>query len=116
MKESIGRIVYGVVFCIFGSFHFMRGSQMGGMVPEWLPGGVFWIYLTGIALIAAGISIIIRKKASLATLLLAILLFTFVLFIHLPGAIDGDQNAMSSLLKDTALAAAALYMSGVITD
>ncbi|MGK7391279.1 MAG: DoxX family membrane protein [Candidatus Cyclobacteriaceae bacterium M2_1C_046] len=116
MKANIGRVVFGLMFVIFGANHFMSAQQMGGMVPEWLPGGIFWVYLTGIALIAAGISVIINKKAALASLLLAILIFSFALFIHLPKVLGGDMMAMSSFLKDTTIAAAALFMSGILTD
>lgn len=119
MKTTIGRILYGLPMAVFGLLHFMNASAMAGYVPSWIPGGVFWIYLTGAALLAAGISIIIDKKAGLATLLLAAMLFIFVLTIHLPGVIAGGEMAqmsMSSLLKDTALAGAAIFMSGHLAD
>lgn len=116
MKATIGKFLYAIPFAIFGIFHFMKGDQMAGMVPSWVPGGIFWVYLTGVAMLAAGICIIINKKASLATLLLAVLLLLFVLTIHLPAVIGGDQQAMTSLLKDTALAGAALFMSAYFKD
>jgi putative oxidoreductase len=65
MKKTIGRVVFGIIFCIFGSFHFIKGSQMAGAVPAWIPGGVIWVYVTGLILLLAGISILINKKASL---------------------------------------------------
>jgi putative oxidoreductase len=116
MKKTIGRVVFGIIFCIFGSFHLIKGSQMAGAVPAWIPGGVIWVYVTGIILFLAGISILINKKASLLSLILAVLLLCFVLMIHLPQVLNGDQTAMTSLLKDTALASAALFMSGVLID
>ena len=111
---SVGRIVYAIVMAIFGLFHFMNGANMAAMVP--IPGGIFWIYLTGAALILAAVAIIINKKASLATLLLGIMLAIFALSLWLPGAIGGDQAATSNFLKDLALAAAAFYMSGNSED
>lgn len=122
MKSNLltaGRIVYALPMAVFGLFHFMNGSAMAGMIPSWLPGGVFWIYLTGAGLIAAAVSIIIQKKAALATLLLGIMLVIFVLVLHLPGALgdgDGAQLSTSMLLKDLALAGAAFYMSGNFSD
>ena len=116
MKKTIGRIGFGIVFAIFGTFHFLNGSQMAGIVPSWLPGGVIWVYVTGLILLGAGISILIDKKASLISLVLAILLLIFVLFVHLPPTLNGDQMAMTNLLKDLALASAALFMSGVLID
>jgi len=82
---------------------------MAGMVP--IPGGVFWIYLTGLSLLLAGISIIIKKYDDWSSFLLAILLLTFVATLHLPGVIAGGemgQMYMTNLLKDLALAGGAL--------
>ncbi|WP_350356666.1 DoxX family protein [Fodinibius salsisoli] len=115
MLSKAGRFLYAIPFGIFGLFHFMNGSQMAGMVP--IPGGVFWIYLTGVALLAACVSIIIQKKARLACLLLGVMLLIFALSIHLPGVIGAEsgqamQASMSSLLKDTALAGAAWILAG----
>ena len=111
------RLLYAVPMAIFGIFHFMNASAMSGYVPSFLPGGVLWVYLTGLALILAAISIIIQKKARLAALLLAIMLIVFVLTIWLPqlGGENG-QTAMSMLLKDTALAGAALAFAGLADD
>ncbi|MDX1628108.1 MAG: DoxX family protein [Fulvivirga sp.] len=114
MKSTVGRFLYAIPMAVFGLFHFMNASQMAGMVP--IPGGEIWVYITGAALLAAAISIMIQKKASLATLLLGVMLLIFALSIHLPSVMGGDQNAMPNLLKDTALAGAAFFMSGKFTD
>jgi uncharacterized membrane protein YphA (DoxX/SURF4 family) len=102
---------------IFGIFHFINADKMGGMVPDFIPGGVFWIYLTGAGLIAASISFIINVQARLAGFLLAGMLMVFVLTIHLPGVINGaeatSQMAMMGLLKDFGLAAASLLIASV---
>ena len=80
------------------------------MVPSYVPGGVFWVYFTGAALALAGIAFILNKKVKLAGYLLGVLLLIFVLTIHLPHLIAGDQMAMSMILKDTGLAAAAFFI------
>ncbi len=86
---------------------------MSGMVP--IPGGIFWIYLTGLSLILAGISIIIQKLDEWSSFLLAVMLLVFVLTIHLPGVLAGGEMAqmyITNLLKDLALAGGALiYLS-----
>ncbi|MEO9802082.1 MAG: DoxX family protein [Reichenbachiella sp.] len=112
-----GKYMYAVPMAIFGLFHFMSGNEMAGMVPSFIPGGVFWVYLTGLALVAAAIAIIIGKKAKLATQLLGLMLLLFALLIHLVAVMNGDmQMGMSSLLKDMALAGGAWYMSGHLSD
>ena len=53
---NLGKYLFAVPFLIFGAFHFMSAEQMGGMVP--IPGGAIWVYLTGIGMIAAAVSIL----------------------------------------------------------
>ncbi|MDX1637606.1 MAG: hypothetical protein R3281_06540 [Balneolaceae bacterium] len=110
LTNKAGRYLYGVPFAIFGLFHFLNAGAMSGMVP--LPGGVFWVYLTGLALLAASVSILIEVKTRLAGILLGVMLIIFALSIHLPGAIDGSQASTSNLLKDLALAGAAWVVAG----
>jgi putative oxidoreductase len=102
---ALGRYLFAIPMLVFGVFHFMNADAMSGMVP--LPGGVFWIYLTGLALVLAGISIVIKKYDRLAAFLLGIMLLIFALSIHLGGAIDGDQGSTTNFLKDVALAGGA---------
>ncbi|NQU68103.1 MAG: DoxX family protein [Candidatus Marinimicrobia bacterium] len=111
--QNVARIVFAVPFIIFGIMHFMGAGDMSGMVPSFIPGGVFWVYLTGLALILAGVSIIIQKYTHLASKLLAALMLIFVLTIHLPAVIGGDMMAMVSLLKDIALAGGALLIASL---
>lgn len=116
LTTTVARYLFAIPFIVFGLMHFMAGGDMAGMVPSFIPGGVFWIYLTGLANLGAGVSIIIKKKDKLATLLLGIMLIIFVLTIHLPAVMGGDQMAMSSILKDLALAGAAFTFSGLASD
>ncbi len=106
LTTTVARILFAVPFVIFGLFHFMNGAAMAGMVP--VPGGVFWVYFTGAAMVAAGVAILAGQYARLACLLLALLLLIYVVTVHLPGAIEGNQQAITSLLKDLALAGGAL--------
>lgn len=114
---KLGRFLYAIPIAVFGILHFMNAGSMAGMVPAFIPGGVFWVYLTGLALIAAAVSFMIQKKVRLAGILLGIMLIIFVLTIHLPGVAGAEdaqsmQMSMSSLLKDLGLAAAAFYIAG----
>ncbi len=109
--HSLGKYMYLIPLAIFGLFHFMNAEAMAGMVPSFLPAKVVWVYLTGVALIAAVVAVIMGKKAELALQLLGLMLLLFALLLWLPGAIDGDQTATSMFLKDVALAGAALFFS-----
>lgn len=113
---SIGRYLFLIPMAIFGLFHFMGANDMAGMVPSWLPGGVFWVYLTGVALILAVVAVFIKKKAKLAMMLLGAMLMIFVLLLHLPAVMGGNEMSMPMLLKDVALAGGAWIISGQVED
>ena len=112
MLVTWGKYLFAVPFLIFGIFHFMDGQSMAGMVPGFIPGGLFWVYLTGLALIAAAVSIFVDKQVRLAMQLLALMLIIFVLSIHLPATLN-DMSAAPNLLKDIALAGGALLIASL---
>lgn len=119
LTSTVARILFAVPFIIFGVMHLGNAKDMAGYVPSFIPGGIFWIYLTGIALIVAAVSFIIQKYADYAGLLLALMLGIFILTIHLPGlgssasvTIPTMQLSLTNLLKDLGLAAGALVLAG----
>jgi len=114
--KNVGRIVFAIPFAIFGMMHLIMANNFTGMVPSWILGGVFWVYVTGIALLAAAISIISKKQIYLASILLAVLMGVFVMTIHLPAILGGDQMAMGGMLKDISLAGGALLIAGLFKD
>jgi uncharacterized membrane protein len=117
-EHTISRIaiyILALVMLAFGIYHFLHPKNLMVYVPTYIPGGLFWVYIVGIAFILAAIAFIINRQARLAGYLLAALLFIFVLTIHLPNYMNaGDaemrQMALVSLLKDMALAAFALHI------
>lgn len=116
MKEQslsmLGRILFAIPIMIFGVFHFMNATEMSGLVPNYLPAPTIFVYVSGLGLILAGLSLILQTQTSLAMLLLGVMLMIFALTVHLPGAMDGAQVSISNLLKDIALSGAAFYFSG----
>lgn len=113
---NVGRIVYAIPFLIFGLFHFLNGAQMAERILNGWPANIFIVYLTGAALILAGISLIINKLARTASLLLALFLLLTITLVHLPGLANQEtmQMAMSNALKDMGLMGAAIVIAGVV--
>ena len=107
---GIGKYLFALPMAMFGILHFMNASSMAAMAPF---GGAFMVYLTGAALLAAAVAIIIGKMDRLAALLLGIMLLIFALSIHLPSIIGAGENeqqmamSMGNMLKDIALAGGA---------
>ncbi len=112
---GLGRYLYAIVMLVFGSFHFMNAGQMAGMAPF---GGEFMIYFTGLALVAAAVSIFIGKLDKLSGVLLALMLILFAFMVHAPGLADEatQQMSMSSMLKDLGLAGGALMSAALAKD
>jgi uncharacterized membrane protein len=111
LTANAGRIIFGLMFLAFGSFHFTSAEMMAGWMPGWLPIPVVFVYISGLGIIAGGVSIITKVYTKLATQLLALVLLFIILLLHIPVASGGDQAAMGLLLRDAGLLGAALYMS-----
>lgn len=108
--------ILAIVMAYFGIRHFLYPYDLMVKVPDFLPGGVVWVYLTGAAFILAALSFLTNIWVRTAAYLLAVLLFSFVLTIHLPNYLETadkayQQMALTNLLKDAALAAFALYIA-----
>lgn len=105
-----------VVMIIFGIQHFKYPREMMSFVPTYLPGGDIWVYFVGAAFILAAISFISNRFVSLAGYLLAAMLLLFVVLVHWPnysqaGDLVEKRLNLFNLLKDTAIAAFALYIA-----
>lgn len=114
--SRIAVIILAIVMIVFGVYHFMAPTNLIAYLPDFLPGGIIWVYLAGAGFILAAIAFLIHKQVKLAGYLLALLLFIFVFTIHLPGYLnagstDVKQLELVNMLKDTALAAFALYIA-----
>src|SRR5690349_18957863 len=117
IMSRISIVLLALVMAVFGVYHFVYPQNLVGYVPSFLPAaGNLWVYIPGAAFILAAIAFITNKMVRVAGYLLAILLFIFVLTIHLPNFMNaGDpgvrQNALINLLKDTAIAAFAMHIA-----
>ena len=120
MKQKlVSRIsisLLAIVMIVFGVYHFQEPQSLLVWVPGFLPGGIVWVYIVGVAFIIAGISFIINWKVRYAGYMLAFILFVFILTIHLPnymnaGNLDVQHQAFVNLLKDTAIAGFAIHIA-----
>ena len=116
--STIGRILFALPFGILGINHFIMYDYYLGVVSSFIPGGGFTVIITGIALIAAAISIIAKKYIRISCLLLALLLLIFIVSIHIPGLFHKATVTISliELLKDTALMGGSLVIAGIYKE
>ena len=89
-----------------------------GVLTSFVPLGAYTIILTGIMLIAASISIITKKFVRFSTIMLAILLFIFIVTIHIPHLFtDADKTStIIALLKDISLMGGSLMIAGIYSE
>src|ERR1700723_4546681 len=87
-----GRLFLAIPLAVFGTEHLTNTADIANIVPRWLPVHEFWVYLVGIALIAAALSITAQIQSPLAAMLLGAMLFSFVLLIHIPNIIAHPSN------------------------
>lgn len=116
--STIGRILFALPFAVFGINHFLMMDYYMGMLTSFIPKTGFIMILTGIMLIAASISIITKKFVKLSTILLAILLFLFIVTIHIPHLIHGTDTTATliALLKDISLMGGSLMIAGMYSE
>jgi uncharacterized membrane protein YphA (DoxX/SURF4 family) len=115
---TIGRILFAIPFALFGINHFLMTDYYLGMLTSFVPLGAYTIILTGIMLIAASISIITKKFVKLSTIILAILLFIFIVTIHIPHLLNGSEKTITliALLKDISLMGGSLMIAGIYSE
>ncbi len=116
LTTRFARLAFALPFAVFGLFHFMNAQAMAGMVP--VPGGVFWVYVTGAALIAGSVGIVTGVLGRWAAFGLAALMLTFVVFVHARGLGNAAMRpmAMMGLLKDISLMGGALTWAGLLKN
>jgi putative oxidoreductase len=107
---NLGKWLFILPFTVFGCMHIAKAEQMTTMIPAFMPGGAMWVYLTGFAQIAFAVSVVLGKFDKLSALLCALMLFIFILTLHLPGLsnLQMSQLAMNNMLKDIGLIGGAL--------
>jgi uncharacterized membrane protein YphA (DoxX/SURF4 family) len=106
-----GRWLFPVPFIVFGLFHLSMSNHYADQMPNYMPGGAFFICVLGFCMIAAGVSLYTGIKARWAALALAVMLLLFIVMLHAPAAIYGGEHtqmALTMLFKDLGLMAGAL--------
>ncbi|MGO9839654.1 MAG: hypothetical protein ACLPZF_00420, partial [Candidatus Acidiferrales bacterium] len=112
---SMGRLFLAVPMAVFGAQHFTDAKFIVQLVPAWIPGAWFWTYFVGTALLAAALSIVAKKQSGLAASLLALMLFLFVVLMHIPNVVakPSDRVLWAVALRDLSFSGGALALAGI---
>ena len=113
---NLARIIYALIIGIFGINHFINSKELAVYVPSLIPGGIIWVYIIGVTLIASSISIFMGRYVRQTCLLLSVFLILVVFVVHIPGLLNPDimQSSMFNLLKDSGLAGGGLILAGIL--
>ena len=90
--EEVGRWLLAITLVIFGVQHFMYAAFVATLIPAWIPGHLFFTYLTGAGMVAGGISIATKVYARLAGILLGSMFLFWVVFLHAPRVMAQVHN------------------------
>lgn len=83
-----GHMLFCITMIAFGLTHFMYAEHVATLVPHAFPDHLFWTYLAAVALIGSGFAIILRIRQGAIAMLLSLMLFLWVIVLHVPRAID----------------------------
>jgi uncharacterized membrane protein len=86
---TVGRIVIALAAIFFGVQHFLHPLGLPGVplekeMPAWVPGRMLIDYVTGAALLAAAISVLLRRKTRIVAACVGGWLLLMVLVIYVP--------------------------------
>ena len=107
---ATGRVCLSGFLVLCGIQHFLWTQFVVGLVPAWIPGAWFWAYFAGVALIAGGIGLQIRPTARLAAYLTSLMVFLWLILLHIPRATADLHNANEATAVFEALAVSAIAL------
>jgi uncharacterized membrane protein len=91
-----GRFFFAIMLIVFGIDHFLYTAFVATLVPAWIPGHSFWTYFAGVALIAGGAGMLVRFTARLASLMVGIMIFLWLLMLHIPRAVADPHTGLGA--------------------
>lgn len=114
IPSTVPIFIFSIIIALFGASQILNASRMAENVPGFIPAAQIFTYISGAALVLAGVAFIIDRFARLAGYLLALLLLLIVFVIDVPGIVNAVDHAARSLYTTNLLKDAALAMSAII--
>lgn len=114
----LGRFFLAAFLALTGILHFVYVEFVAGLVPAWIPAHLFWTYFTGSALIAGGIGITLPQTTRLAASLSGLMIFLWVVLLHIPRAVAAphDSNEATAVFEALAMSGAAILVAANATS
>ena len=112
--ETIAWLLLAVFLIVCGVQHYVYAPFVDTLVPAWIPPSQrFWTYFTGASLVAGGAGILWRPTARLAASMSALMIFLWVLLLHIPRALAEPEHAFEAagIFEALALSGVALLVA-----
>jgi uncharacterized membrane protein len=115
--RPLGPVLLAVFLVICGVQHFIYADFVDTLVPAWLPRARVWTCFAGGCLVAGGLGILIPRTARWAAVLAGVMIFLWVLLLHIPRAIAlaQDPGETSAIFEALALSGVAFLVAGLRT-
>lgn len=111
---AMSNLCFALPLAVFGAEHLSSPQALLPLVPSYMPWRMFWVYLVGVALIAASLSIATRRQVRWSGLLVGIMMFLFVAMLHLPGAIRaGGRIPWTIVFREMSFGGAGWVLAGL---
>ena len=110
------RWMLGLPPIFFGLGHLINVPVIVRFVPHWVPFGIFWTVLTGIAFVLAGTAIVSGIRDVLAARLLMLMLFLFEFMVEIPPVFVHPHNQVAwggAVYNLTAIGACWIFVESV---
>jgi len=109
----LGRFFLAGFLILAGVIHFIYPQFVAVLIPDWIPAHMFFAYFTGTALITGGIGIIVPWTTRLAASLSGLMIFLWVVLLHIPRAYANfhDSNETTAAFEALAMCGAAILVA-----
>jgi uncharacterized membrane protein len=110
--------LFAVCLFVYALLHFIYADYIATIISSWIPFRLFWSWFVGFAFLASALSIMTRKKARLAAMLMGLMYYIWVAILHLPRVIASPQNEAewTSMFVALAIGSGAWLLSRVMPE
>lgn len=118
ISTRVAIIIFAIIIAFFGANNILNASHMSASVPNFLPASKWMVYISGAGFLLAALAFIIDRYAKIAGYLLALLLLIIVFSVDVPGIVHSanihiKMLFITNMLKDAALAMAAILVADI---
>ena len=113
-----GPLFYAMPLAAFGTEHFTQTKAIASIIPAWIPGHLFWVYLIGSCFIAAALSLVTGIQTRLTASLVALTFFLFVSLMFFPVWLRHPENrlGLTIVMRETSFSGGALGLAASLAE